>query len=174
MHTTDSNFSNFVIKYRGEIKTEFENTSACLSGVQMGSNQEKNGGRKSRNTHSLKNYTIKKCQLKGRRKSQCGIKTLHPCSRDSQYPESFLWSNFLIGPPPHTFGLASQIHAQGLWDLRRRMCTEKAKVVAAVWRGQNLFNSLPGSNEEGMNCTSWIWRKGWIHSTVQIVLVQTS
>ena len=38
MHTVESNFSNFVIKYLGKIKTEFENTSPCLSGAQMGSN----------------------------------------------------------------------------------------------------------------------------------------
>ena len=42
MHTADSNFVNFVIKYLGEIETEFENTLACLSGAQMGSNHEKN------------------------------------------------------------------------------------------------------------------------------------
>ena len=41
MHTEESIFSNFVIEYLGEIETEFENTSACLSGAQMGSNQEK-------------------------------------------------------------------------------------------------------------------------------------
>ena len=28
MHTAESNFSNFVIEYLGEIETEFENTSA--------------------------------------------------------------------------------------------------------------------------------------------------
>ena len=39
--------------YLGEIKTEFENTLACLSGAQMGSNHEKNGGRKSRDTLPL-------------------------------------------------------------------------------------------------------------------------
>ena len=32
---------NFVIKYLDEIEKEFENTSACLSGSQMGSNHEK-------------------------------------------------------------------------------------------------------------------------------------
>ena len=42
MHTAESNFSNFVIEYLGEIKTEFENTLACLSGAQMDSNHEKN------------------------------------------------------------------------------------------------------------------------------------
>ena len=42
MQTAESNFSNFVIKYLGEIKTEFENILACLSGAQMGLNQEKN------------------------------------------------------------------------------------------------------------------------------------
>ena len=31
-----------VIEYLGEIKTEFQNTLACLLGVQMGSNHEKN------------------------------------------------------------------------------------------------------------------------------------
>ena len=41
MHTTESNFSNFVIEYLGKIETEFENT-ACLSEAQMGSNHEKN------------------------------------------------------------------------------------------------------------------------------------
>ena len=39
MHTTEF-FLKF--KYLGEIETEFENTSAYLSGAQMGSNQEKN------------------------------------------------------------------------------------------------------------------------------------
>ena len=42
MHTAESNFSNFVIEYLGEIETEFENTLACLWGAQMGSNHEKN------------------------------------------------------------------------------------------------------------------------------------
>ena len=42
LHTVESNFSIFVIEYLGEIETEFENTLACLSGVQMGSNHEKN------------------------------------------------------------------------------------------------------------------------------------
>ena len=36
--------------YLGEIETEFENTFSCLSGAQMGSNHEKNRGRKSRET----------------------------------------------------------------------------------------------------------------------------
>ena len=42
MHTAESNFSNFVIEYLSEIETEFKNTLACLSGAQMGSNNEKN------------------------------------------------------------------------------------------------------------------------------------
>ena len=33
---------NFVIEYLNKIETEFENTLACLSGAQMGSNHEKN------------------------------------------------------------------------------------------------------------------------------------
>ena len=37
MHTAESNFSNFVIEYLGEIETKFENTLPCLSGAQMGS-----------------------------------------------------------------------------------------------------------------------------------------
>ena len=44
---------NFVIEYLSEIKPEFENTLLCLSGAQMGSNQEKNGGLKSRDTLPL-------------------------------------------------------------------------------------------------------------------------
>ena len=44
MHTTESNFFNFVIEYLSEIKIEFENTLACLSGAHTGSNDEKNGG----------------------------------------------------------------------------------------------------------------------------------
>ena len=57
MHTTKSNFWNFVIEYFGEIKKEFENTLACLSGAQMGSNHAKKRGRKSRDTlHLRKNY----------------------------------------------------------------------------------------------------------------------
>ena len=42
MSTVESNFSNFVIEYLGEIETEFKNILACLSGAQMGSNHEKN------------------------------------------------------------------------------------------------------------------------------------
>ena len=33
--------NNFVIEYLSEIKPEFENTLVCLSGAQMGSNNEK-------------------------------------------------------------------------------------------------------------------------------------
>ena len=53
MHTAESNFSNFMIQYLSEIKTKIENTLACLSGAQMGSNREKNGGRKSHDTLPL-------------------------------------------------------------------------------------------------------------------------
>ena len=49
MHTAESNFSNFVIKYPGKIETEFENILACLSGAQI----KKTGGRKSRDTLPL-------------------------------------------------------------------------------------------------------------------------
>ena len=42
-----------MIEYLGEIETEFENTLGCLSGAQMGSNHEKNRGRKSRDTLPL-------------------------------------------------------------------------------------------------------------------------
>ena len=43
------------LKYLGEIETEFENTLACLSGAQMGSNHaKKTGGRKFRDTLPLK------------------------------------------------------------------------------------------------------------------------
>ena len=41
IHTAESNFSNFVIEYLGEIETEFENTLACLSGAQMVLNPDK-------------------------------------------------------------------------------------------------------------------------------------
>ena len=41
MHTAESNFSNFVIEYLGEIEKEFKNTLACLLGAQMGSNHAK-------------------------------------------------------------------------------------------------------------------------------------
>ena len=51
MHTAESNFSNFVIEYLGEIETEFENTLACLSGAQIGSNQEKWRSKISWHTH---------------------------------------------------------------------------------------------------------------------------
>ena len=40
MHTTESNFSAFVIQYLGKIETEFENTLACLSGAQLGLNKK--------------------------------------------------------------------------------------------------------------------------------------
>ena len=53
LHTAESNFSNFVIEYLGEIETEFKNALACLSGAQMGSNHEKTGCRKSRDTLPL-------------------------------------------------------------------------------------------------------------------------
>ena len=33
MHTAESNFSNFVIEYLSEIKTEFENILVCLLGA---------------------------------------------------------------------------------------------------------------------------------------------
>ena len=42
LHTAESNFSNLVIEYLGEIESEFENTLAFLSGAHMGSNHEKN------------------------------------------------------------------------------------------------------------------------------------
>ena len=42
LHMVKSIFFLFVIYYLGEIETEFENTLACLSGAQMGSNHEKN------------------------------------------------------------------------------------------------------------------------------------
>ena len=38
------------IEYLGEIETEFENNLGWLSGAQMGSNREKNRGKKSRDT----------------------------------------------------------------------------------------------------------------------------
>ena len=50
-----------MIEYLDEIETEFENTLACLSGAQMGSNHEKKGGRKSRDTLPLR----KKCGHSG-------------------------------------------------------------------------------------------------------------
>ena len=54
------NCSNFVIKYLGEMETEFKNTLACLSGTQMGSNHEKNGGQKSLDTLPLNNENVVK------------------------------------------------------------------------------------------------------------------
>ena len=53
LHTAESIFSNFVIQYLGEIETEFENTSACLSVAQMGSNHEKKMEVENLVTHSL-------------------------------------------------------------------------------------------------------------------------
>ena len=53
MHTAESNFSNFVIEYLGEIETEFKNTLACLSVSQMGSNHEKKLEAENLVTHSL-------------------------------------------------------------------------------------------------------------------------
>ena len=50
-----------MIEYLNEIETEFENNLACLSGAQMGSNHEKKGGRKSRDTLPLR----KKCGHSG-------------------------------------------------------------------------------------------------------------
>ena len=60
MHTAESIFSNFVIEYLGKIETELENTLACLSGAQMGSNHEKiqNWGRKSCGTLPLRTYVF--------------------------------------------------------------------------------------------------------------------
>ena len=46
--------SSSAVEYLGEIEFEFENTLACLSGAQTGSNHEKNRGRKSRDTLPLK------------------------------------------------------------------------------------------------------------------------
>ena len=53
MHTMESNLSNFAIQYLVEIKTEFENTLSYLSGAQIGSNHEKNGGQKAHDTDTL-------------------------------------------------------------------------------------------------------------------------
>ena len=53
VHTAESNFSKFVIKYLGEIETEFENTLHCLSWVQWVRIMEKSRGRKSRDTLPL-------------------------------------------------------------------------------------------------------------------------
>ena len=49
--------------FLGEIETEFENTLACLSGAQMGSNHEKTGGRKSRDTLPLIQSSGRKIRL---------------------------------------------------------------------------------------------------------------
>ena len=54
MIIVESNFSIFSIEYLGEIATKFENTLACLSGAWMSSNHEKNGGKKFRDTLSLR------------------------------------------------------------------------------------------------------------------------
>ena len=51
MHTAEF-FKKF--EYLGKMEIEFENILACLSGAWMGSNNEKNGGRKSRDTLPLK------------------------------------------------------------------------------------------------------------------------
>ena len=58
MHTAESNFLTFVIEYLGEIETELENTLACLSGSQIGSKHEKNGGKKSRDTLPLRKVVL--------------------------------------------------------------------------------------------------------------------
>ena len=42
-----------MIENLDEIETEFENTLACLSGAQTGSNHEKTGGQKSCDTFPL-------------------------------------------------------------------------------------------------------------------------
>ena len=41
MHTAESNISNFVIEYLGEIEAELENTLPCLSEARMGLNHGK-------------------------------------------------------------------------------------------------------------------------------------
>ena len=51
MHTAESNFSNFVIKYLGKIETELENWVRIM---------EKNRGRKSRDTLPLSIYEYKR------------------------------------------------------------------------------------------------------------------
>ena len=43
-----------MIEYLGKLETDFENTLACLSGAQMGSNHKNNGVRKSRDPLPLK------------------------------------------------------------------------------------------------------------------------
>ena len=48
---------HFVIKYLG--RNEIENTFGCLSGAQMGSNHEKNRGRKSCDTLPLTMFLLK-------------------------------------------------------------------------------------------------------------------
>ena len=46
-------------EYLSKIETKFENTSPCLSGAQLGSNHEKNGGQKSRVTLPLSHHREK-------------------------------------------------------------------------------------------------------------------
>ena len=58
MHTAESIFSNCVITYIGEIETEFENTSACLSGAKWVRIMEKTGGRKSRDALPLRRLIL--------------------------------------------------------------------------------------------------------------------
>ena len=53
LHAAESNFSNFVIEFLGEIETKFENTLTCLSGAQMGSIHEKKMEVENLVTHSL-------------------------------------------------------------------------------------------------------------------------
>ena len=48
-----------MIEYLGENETELENNLACLSGAQIGLNQEKNGGQKSYDTLPLRFYVKK-------------------------------------------------------------------------------------------------------------------
>ena len=59
---------------------------------------------------------------------------------------------------------AETLETQTVYPFRRRLKTEaKAKVVTSVW-GSDFIQFL---EEEIMNCTRLIWRKGWIHPILQ-------
>ena len=75
------------------------------------------------------------------------------------------------------------VHTVKWCNHKRRIYTlteEKTKVVAAVWGTEfiRILAALAILHQNDMkkeiNCTRMIWRKGWIHPLIQIVLVQNT
>ena len=80
------------------IRTEFENSSACLLGAGLGSNHEKYGGRKSRDTLPL-TYRMRFCDFV---RSDRSYSTRPEATVVEQVLFCSLFSSTPSSPPPST------------------------------------------------------------------------